>query len=65
MNWKRSTSEPATGAAPVVPEEVIDRKTLANWLVETCRAFGAKRSTAHKVAGHFIEQIEKDSGPTD
>lgn len=60
MIWKRSTSPVPTGVAPVVPERVIDRETLADWLVETCRAFGAKLSTAHKVAGHFIEQLEKD-----
>lgn len=60
MTWKPSSSPAALGKAPAVPEGVVDRETLAQWLVETCRAFGAKESTAYKVAGYFIEQIEKD-----
>jgi hypothetical protein len=43
-----------------VPAEVIDRDTLAQWLVGTCKAFGAKLSTSYQVAGKVIEQIEKD-----
>lgn len=61
MNWKPSSSPAAVGKAPVVPDEVVDRETLAKWLVETCKAFGASLSTSYQVAGKVIEQIEKDT----
>jgi hypothetical protein len=60
MNWKRSSSPAALGKAQAVPDSVVDHWTLAQWLVDTCRAFGSKVSTAHKVAGYFIEGLEKD-----
>lgn len=60
MNWKQSSSPAALGEAPAVPEEVVDRETLAQWLVATCKTFGAKLSTSHQVAGKVIEQLEKD-----
>lgn len=61
LNWKQSSSPSALGEAPAVPEGVVDRETLAQWLVETCKAFGAKLSTSYQVAGKVIEQMERDS----
>jgi hypothetical protein len=60
--WKSSSSPAARGQAPILPAEVVDRETLAQWLVTTCKAFGAKLSTSYQVAGKFIEQMEKDEG---
>lgn len=35
-------------------------RDIALWIVETCVAFGAAVSTAFKVAGLFVEQLERD-----
>lgn len=59
--WKSSSSPAALGKSPSVPAEVVDRDTLAKWLVDTCNAFGASLSTSYQVAGKVIEQIEKDT----
>jgi hypothetical protein len=61
VRWKSNSSPAALGKAPAVPVEVVDRDTLAKWLVETCNAFGASLSTSYQVAGKVIEQIEKDT----
>ena len=60
MNWKASSSHAALGKVPAVPAEVVDRDTLAQWLVDTCKAFGAQLSTSYQVAGKVVEQLEKD-----
>jgi hypothetical protein len=67
VNWKPKSSPAALGKAPTLPAEVIDRETLAQWLVGTCKAFGAKLSTSYQVAGKVIEQIENDyeDGPAE
>jgi len=60
-DWKRESDSPSDPRnTPSVPMHIINRETLANWLVATCRAFGSKLSTAHQVAGKFIEQLEVD-----
>ena len=58
--WRTHSDPTPTGEAPVVPSGVVDRKSLAEWLTETCLAFGSQVSTAYKVAGTVVEQIEKD-----
>jgi len=57
--WTKDSEPVPVGAAPSLPGSVVDRRTLADWLVKTCEAFGAKQSTALQVAGKFIEQLEK------
>lgn len=58
--WAKDSEPVQLGNAPKVPSGVVDRHTLADWLVKTCQVFGAKQSTGLLVAGKFIEQLEKD-----
>lgn len=59
-HWRSSSSDAPIGPAPVVPASVIDHRTLGDWLVQTCAAFGSKLSTAHQVAGKFLEGLENE-----
>ena len=63
--WKEDSTPTPVGSAVRPPPEVIDRETLARWLVQTCEAFGTRKSTAYQVAGKFIEQLEHDEERSD
>ncbi len=44
---------------PATPDPKIDDKTLAEWVVNTCLAFGATVATAYQVAGLFILGVRR------
>lgn len=39
--------------------EEMDLQEIADWICKTCLLFGASPSTAYKVAGAFVEGLEK------